>query len=160
MYRVVLLIEQPLSPADVEQVVGLHDDPVSFHVLLPVDPLETFHAVLSEMPLGDGLGMGRPMPVPVVAEDSERAEERARPELEASIELIRATGHEATGELTLHDPIGALTETVERLGADEVIVLTRPHLVAETLHTDWTHRARRRVGVPVLHLLAHSAPDG
>lgn len=159
MYRVVLLIEQQLSRADVAQVVGLHDDPVSFHLLLPIEPRETLQTVLTEMPLGDGLGMARPTPVPVIAETPEEAEAAARGDLTASIERIRATGHEASGEVAPYDPIGALKDTVDRLPADEVIVLTRPHPIAEILHADWTHRARRRLGVPVLHLLAHSTPE-
>ena len=35
----------------------------------------------------------------------------------------------------------------------EAIILTRPHVVAEFFHVDWTSRARRKIGVPVLHLL-------
>ena len=28
-------------------------------------------------------------------------------------------------------------------------------MVREFFHVDWTHRARRKLGVPVLHLLEH-----
>ncbi|UMG93491.1 hypothetical protein [Nocardioides sp. TF02-7] len=38
-------------------------------------------------------------------------------------------------------------------------MLTRPHVVAEFFHVDWTSRARRRLGVPVLHLLEHETFD-
>ena len=34
-------------------------------------------------------------------------------------------------------------------------MLTRPHVVAEFFRMDWSSRARRRLGVPVLHLLEH-----
>jgi hypothetical protein len=40
-----------------------------------------------------------------------------------------------------------------------VVILTRPHIVAELLHVDWTRRARRKLKVPVLHLLAQEEPD-
>jgi hypothetical protein len=40
-----------------------------------------------------------------------------------------------------------------------VVILTRPHIVADLLHVDWTHRARRKLKVPVLHLLAQEEPD-
>ena len=43
--------------------------------------------------------------------------------------------------------------------AREVIILTRPHVVAEFFHVDWTSRARRKIGVPVLHLLEHENFD-
>jgi hypothetical protein len=37
--------------------------------------------------------------------------------------------------------------------------MTRPHVVQEFLHMDWTHKARRRLGVPVLHLVEHEPLD-
>ncbi|MEJ7707076.1 MAG: hypothetical protein WKF82_07205 [Nocardioidaceae bacterium] len=39
--------------------------------------------------------------------------------------------------------------------ANEVIVMTRPHVVQEFLHLDWTSKARRHLKVPVLHLIEH-----
>jgi hypothetical protein len=41
-------------------------------------------------------------------------------------------------------------------GAGEVVVVTRPHAVEDTFHTDWASRARERLGVPVLHVYAGS----
>ena len=41
----------------------------------------------------------------------------------------------------------------------EAIILTRPHVVAEFFHLDWTSRARRKIGVPCLHLLEHENFD-
>ena len=38
-------------------------------------------------------------------------------------------------------------------------VLTRPHVVAEFFHVDSTSRARRKIGLPVLHLLEHENFD-
>ena len=58
-------------------------------------------------------------------------------------------------EIVTGDPVDRLARAVEERGSDEVIILTRPHLVAELFHTDWTHQARRRLGVPLLHMLAH-----
>ena len=43
--------------------------------------------------------------------------------------------------------------------ANEIIVMTRPHVVAELFHLDWTSRARRHLGVPILHLLEHEPLD-
>jgi hypothetical protein len=44
---------------------------------------------------------------------------------------------------------------VAERGSAEVIILTRAHLMAELFHTDWTHQARKRLGVPLLHMLEH-----
>ena len=48
---------------------------------------------------------------------------------------------------------------MQQTQAAEVIILTRPHVVAEFFHVDWTSRARRKIGVPVLHLLEHESFD-
>ena len=56
-------------------------------------------------------------------------------------------------------PVDALARAVEAVDGREAIILTRPHVVAEFFHVDWTSRARRRIGVPVLHLLEHENFD-
>mgnify|MGYP006197143069 CR=1 FL=1 len=48
---------------------------------------------------------------------------------------------------------------VAAVDAREAIILTRPHVVAEFFHVDWTSRARRKLGVPVLHLIEHENFD-
>ena len=57
------------------------------------------------------------------------------------------------------DPIQALAKKVADVDAREAIILTRPHVVSEFFHLDWTSRARRKLGVPVLHLLEHETFD-
>jgi hypothetical protein len=47
-----------------------------------------------------------------------------------------------------------LESEVTRLHASEVIVVTEPHAVEDTFHTDWASRARETLGVPVLHMYA------
>ena len=56
-------------------------------------------------------------------------------------------------------PIDALAAKVAAVDGREAIILTRPHVVAEFFHVDWTSRARRKIGVPVLHLLEHENFD-
>ncbi|MGH3447663.1 MAG: hypothetical protein ACRDP4_08580, partial [Nocardioidaceae bacterium] len=53
------------------------------------------------------------------------------------------------------DPIETLDQVVSSHNANEVIVMTRPHVIQEFLHIDWASKARRRLGVPILHLLEH-----
>ena len=60
----------------------------------------------------------------------------------------------ATGEITADDPMPTLLEEVARLGAREVVVVTEPHAVEDTFHTDWASKARETLGVPVLHMYA------
>jgi hypothetical protein len=55
--------------------------------------------------------------------------------------------------------VEALTKAVAEVDAREAIILTRPHVVAEFFHVDWSSRARRKLGVPVLHLLERETFD-
>ena len=55
--------------------------------------------------------------------------------------------------------LDALAKSVVQHQAAEVIVLTRPHLVSEFFHVDWTSKARRRLGVPLLHLVEIGVDD-
>lgn len=60
------------------------------------------------------------------------------------------------GRIIERHPLDVLTSVVDETRADEVIVLTAPHLVEEFFHRDWASRARHKVGVPVLKLFAHT----
>jgi hypothetical protein len=83
----------------------------------------------------------------------------AQKSLEASMRRMQQTGHEVTGEVTSQEPVSALAAAVDAHKASEVIILTRPHVVAEFFHLDWTSKARRKIGVPCLHLLEHENFD-
>lgn len=158
-YDVVLLAEQALSPGDARQLVELHEAleiPVVYHLLVPVED----SAYRIESGLG-GLAAGEMMVLPSLALDTDiekvRDEVRneARGALEESLAALRALGADVRGEIVSVDPVEALAATVASVDAREAIVLTRPHVVKEFFHLDWTSRARRKLGVPVLHLFEH-----
>jgi len=92
----------------------------------------------------------------MVREETERETSR---DLAATLEALHGAGAEAEGEVVDEDPIEALAATVQAVDGREAIILTRPHLVAEFFHRDWSSRARRAIGVPVLHLLEHENFD-
>ena len=83
----------------------------------------------------------------------------ARTGLKDSIAALEAAGGRAVGDIVSVDPIQALAKKVADVDAREAIILTRPHVVSEFFHLDWTSRARRKLGVPVLHLLEHENFD-
>ena len=58
-----------------------------------------------------------------------------------------------TGSVVTDPPIDALAAKVAEVDGREAIILTRPHVVSEFFHVDWTSKARRKLGVPTLHLL-------
>jgi len=159
-YDVVLLIEQPFTDKDATNVRALHeeiDDPVLYHVLLPVEDAST----RIESAMGT-LGTGEIMAAPTMALPDADLEEMRKELLETcregvniTLEALERAGGRATGEPVTSDPIRALVAKVAEVDAREVIILTRPHVVSEFFHVDWTSKARRKLGVPVLHLLEH-----
>ena len=163
-YDVVLLVEHELSSADAAQVRSLHEeieDQVVYHVILPVeDASARIEAAMGTLAGGEVLA-APPMPSPDV--DLERvrreAEEHANTELADTLRHLRAAGAHASGSVTSEPPVDALAAKVREVDAREAIVLTSPHVVAEFFHLDWTSRARRKLGVPVLHLLEHESFD-
>ena len=163
-YDVVLLIEQELSPADARQVRSLHeglDEPVTYHVLLPMeDAAARIEASMGG--LSGGELMGNPTigmheaDIEAVRKDSQ---EQSDDELSTTLAALREAGGTADGKVVGDDPIEALSAEVSAVDGREAIILTRPHVVAEFFHVDWTSRARRKIGVPVLHLLEHENFD-
>ena len=162
-YDVVLLVEQALTEADAARVLSLHeglDDPVTYHVLLPVeDAAARIEAAMGSLPSSELLGaptmLSQQVDLDAVQAD---ARDRAQADLAETIAALHNAGAEATGDL-VEDPIQALAAKVRQVDGREAIILTRPHVVAEFFHVDWTAQARRKLGVPVLHLLEHETFD-
>jgi hypothetical protein len=161
-YDVVLLVEQELSPVDARQVTALHRDlgldrPVTYHVLLPVeDAAARVEAAMGSLAAGEVMAS----PAMVMSEvdlDEVRKDclERSERELAHTLAALRAAGGAVEGKVVHEPPVDALIAAVAADDAREVIILTRSHLVSEFFHLDWTSRARRKIGVPVLHLLEH-----
>ncbi len=163
-YDVVLLVEQALSPADARQVRALHEtleQPVTYHVLLPMEDA----AARVESAMGT-LAAGEMVAAPTMAMSDVDLDEvrrdcadRSERDLATTLECLTATGATVEGMVISQPPVEALAAAVAEVGAQEAIILTRPHVVAEFFHVDWTSRARRKLGVPVLHLLEHENFD-
>ncbi len=171
MYNVIVLAEQPLSRGDAAEVASLHEEieePRHYHVLIPCENAATrVEATLGTLAASEVAAA----PMSTVDVDVDQAQhdidEHARHDLGESVAALVALGQRATGEFSPEDPIDALARAVYEHSAAEVIVMTRPHVVQEFLHLDWTSKARRRLGVPILHLVEHrpleseaGAPEG
>ncbi|MEI5672985.1 MULTISPECIES: hypothetical protein [unclassified Nocardioides] len=163
-YDVVLLVEQALTQADAAQVRSLHeglDEPVTYHVLLPLEDA----AARIEAAMGS-LSAGELMASPAVAMSDvdleavrQECEDRSTTDLKDTLAALTAAGAHATGQVVPGPPIEALAAKIKEVDGREAIILTRPHVVAEFFHLDWTSQARRKIGVPVLHLLEHENFD-
>ncbi|MEU7064427.1 indole-3-glycerol phosphate synthase [Streptomyces sp. NPDC053429] len=154
MFTSVLMIEQPLTPVDVDFVTTLHgDDEVSFIVLMqPRGDQDRLLRAIDDVALGE-------LPEALREGDEPEGDAARRPAaqaLEHSLEALRRKGAKAVGQLVEDHPLDKLRSVVDQTGADEVIVLTAPHFVEEFFHRDWASRARHKVGVPVLKLFAHN----
>ena len=149
---VIVLTQEALQPVDVEKIVGLHAEvPTTYRVLVPADTernmLAAFLDHLSLFEMREALEALRPV-------DRAEAHADAGTALERTLELFAEADADATGEITGDDPMPMLEAEVERLEAREVVVVTEPHAVEDTFHTDWASRARETLGLPVLHMYA------
>jgi hypothetical protein len=164
VYDIVVLVEQAVTDWDARQITALHHDPpepVHHHVLMPVeDAASRVEATIGSLAASEVMGTAA---LYLDESDLERVHEEIRVASEnalaSSIEVFARAGAEASGELTAIDPLDRLATLVAERQSAEVVILTRPHIVAELLHVDWTHRTRRKLKVPVLHLLAQEEPD-
>ncbi|WP_307816440.1 hypothetical protein [Nocardioides limicola] len=162
-YNVVLLVEQALTPADAAQVQSLHEalDDVHYHVLLPMeDAAGRIEAAMGSLAGGEALAS------PAMVIDQAEIEavrrdchDRSQSALDQTLQRLRDVGADVEGQLITGHPVDALAETLSTIDGQEAIILTRPHVVAEFFHVDWTSQARRKLGVPVLHLLEHDESD-
>jgi len=157
MYDVALLIERQLTDLDADQVVALHegldDDTVVYHLLLPVDTSASMLA--SSM---SALGGGQMMTIAdadMISDVQNELSTAGQAELDASAALLTTRGQQVTSSLTEDDPITALGDLLAETSSSEAIILTESHIVREFLHVDWTSRAKRKLDVPILHLLEH-----
>lgn len=160
-YDVVILAEHDVSSSDAAQIHSLHEeigDQVVYHVLIPLeDASARIEAAMGS--LGAGEMLAAPSMISEVDLDAVRKEcqEEADRELATSLAALTAAGAHATGTVITESPIDALGTKVKAVDGREAIILTRPHVVSEFFHLDWTSRARRKIGVPVLHLLEHES---
>jgi hypothetical protein len=160
VYDLCLLVERPLSRVDAEQVVQLHRDwawPVHYHVLIPmVESAATLESSLTTLGSGEVLAAA---PLSMLSEEADRARaeavELSQAQCGRCVQVLTDLGVAADCEVVVGDPVERLTAAVAQRGSAEVIILTGAHLVAELFHTDWTHQARRHLGVPILHMLEH-----
>ncbi len=164
-YDVVLLVEQELGAMDAAQVRSLHEeieDRVVYHVLIPLeDAAARIEASMGSLSAGEMLASPamtmRDVDLDAVRKD---CKDRSDRELKATLAALEAAGATVgSGTVIAEPPIDALAAKVTEVDGREAIILTRSHVVSEFFHLDWTSRARRKIGVPVLHLLEHENFD-
>jgi len=153
---IVILTEEPLGADDrvnIESLLAGGDAPLM--VLVPANTerhlLVDFLENLSMLEIAKAFReLSSKSPDPA----TERAE--AAETLAASIAALAGLGGGVAGEVVEGEAVEGLVAKVKELGAGQAVVVTRPHALADTFHTDWANRAQDRLGLPVLHLYAGS----
>jgi hypothetical protein len=137
-------------PHDIARLVQLHEgQPVAARVLVPgdVDESRLVEAI-------DDAALGH-LRDAVTGDERDAAAVRsdAQTAMDSSVADLVAAGIQATGALVA-DPVRDVVSAANELDADEVIVVTEPHLLKETFHRDWASRIRGSLDRPVLHFVA------
>lgn len=149
MSRLIVLTEHALTEHDVTRIIEWHEGDLDVHVLVPeTSDQSRFDQVVDDVARVDVDELRRDISG---AEDDEAvASKRA---LRESLERLEAKGVTAKGALTPKNPVPATASTVTSEDADELWVVTEPHLVTDLLRRDWATKLRHLVSVPVLHVI-------
>jgi hypothetical protein len=148
--HLIVLTENALTEHDVTRIVEWHDGELKLHILVPetsdqsrVDQVVDDVARVDLDELRSDLAGASP-------DDRGLAARRA---LRESLQLVADHGLTATGGLTPRDPIAATAAYVTSEDADELWVITEPHLVSDLMRRDWGSKLRHLLPVPVLHVI-------
>ena len=153
---IVILTEEPLGADDrfnIERLVDGADTPLL--VLVPANTerhlLVDFLEHLSLLEIAKAFRE-------LTAKSPDPAVERthAAETLAVSLSALQGLGTGVAGEVVDGGAVNGLVAKVRETGASQAVVITRPHAVADTFHTDWANKAQDQLGIPVLHLYAGS----
>jgi hypothetical protein len=152
---IVILTEEPLGADDrvnIETLIAGGDAPVL--ILVPANTER--HLVVDFLENLSLLEVAKAFRELTAHSDPavERAE--AADTLAASLAALAGLGGGVSGEVVEGKAVDGLVAKVKELSAGQAVVITRPHAVADTFHTDWATKAQDKLGLPVLHLYAGS----
>jgi hypothetical protein len=153
---IVILTEEPLGADDRVNIQRLVDGSDTRLVLLVPANTERHLLVdfLENLSMLDVAKAFRDLTAHAPDPGAERAE--AAETLAVSLAALDGLGGGVTGEVVDGGAVDGLVTKVKELGASQAVVITRPHAVADTFHTDWANKAQDQLGLPVLHLYAGS----
>ncbi|MCI9870614.1 MULTISPECIES: hypothetical protein [Arthrobacter] len=152
---IVILTEEPLGADDrvnIETLIAGGDAPLL--ILVPANTER--HLVVDFLENLSMLEIAKAFRELTAHSDpaGERAE--AADTLAASLAALAGLGGGVSGEVVEGKAVDGLVAKVKELSAGQAVVITRPHAVADTFHTDWATKAQDKLGLPVLHLYAGS----
>lgn len=153
---IVILTEEPLGADDRLNIERLVDGAETRLVVLVPANTERHLLVdfLENLSMLDIAKAFRELTAHTPDPTQERAQ--AAETLAMSLAALEGLGTGVTGEIVDGGAVNGLVAKVRETGAGQAVVITRPHAVADTFHTDWANKAQDQLGVPVLHLYAGS----
>ncbi|AUZ34383.1 hypothetical protein C3B78_07885 [Arthrobacter sp. PGP41] len=153
---IVILTEEPLGADDRLNIERLVDGAETRLVVLVPANTERHLLVdfLENLSMLDIAKAFRELTAHAPDPTQERAQ--AAETLAVSLAALEGLGTGVTGEIVDGGAVNGLVAKVRETGAGQAVVITRPHAVADTFHTDWANKAQDQLGVPVLHLYAGS----
>jgi hypothetical protein len=148
--RLIVLTENALTEHDVTRIIEWHEGDLEVHVLVPeTSDQSRFDQVVDDIARVDGDELRRDL---AKADDDDETI-TSRRALSESLELLASNGITVKGALTPKDPVPATATAVTSEDADELWVVTEPHLVSDLLRRDWASKLRHLLPVPVLHVI-------
>ena len=145
-----MLTENALTEHDVTRIIEWHEGDLDVHVLVPeTSDQSRFDQVVDDIARVDGDELRRDLD----GADDDDETVASRRALSESLELLTSKGISAQGALTPKDPVPATAAAVTSEEADELWVVTEPHLVTDLLRRDWASKLRHLLSVPVLHVI-------
>ncbi|VXB58782.1 hypothetical protein ARTHRO9V_160315 [Arthrobacter sp. 9V] len=153
---IVILTEEPLGPDDRVNIAKLLDGgDAPLFVLVPSNTERHLLVdFLENLSLLDIAKAFRELTAQHPDPEVERAE--ASETLAASLAALAGLGGGVTGEVVDGGAVAGLVSKVRAVDAAQAVVITRPHAISDTFHTDWANKAQDQLGLPVLHLYAGS----
>ena len=156
---IVILSECPFTAGDAQEILSLHEGlAVNYHVIVPVDSgAGLLTRLLDDLSMLDLKQLVRDLTPQNPQAQRETADETLQTCLSELRDARIAIGMDpaeagVAGAVTDEAPLTALGQAVDRFQPREIVAVTRPHAVEDTLRTDWASVARTTLGLPVLHL--------
>jgi GABA permease len=87
----------------------------------------------------------------------EGAQEAAKARLDHTLGILHAEGLDATGTIGDCRPLHAIADALMDFEADRIVISTHPTERSRWLRSGLVESARKRFGVPVVHVVSHVA---
>ena len=144
-HRVLVVANQTVDSDELlDELRGIEaDTAATYFVVVPANPIDTGAAATHG-------------PLDVQAATQQAAQER----LDSTLAILRSENLDADGALGDSRPLRALSEAVDSFEPDRIVIATLPPEFSVWHRFDVVDRARAQHGLPVTHVVAHTAAAG